>query len=498
MTEHNCELTVEQTHQLFLNGELTCEELVSNYLERIERYDSAGPELNAIITINDDAIDRASQLDELLADDGLVGPLHGIPVLVKDQVQTADVVTTYGSEAFEGFVPTEDAEIVSRVREAGGVILAKTNLPDWGSGFVGYSSAGGQTKNPYGLDRDSGGSSAGTGTGIAANLGLVGIGSDTGGSVRVPASCCNLYGLRVTTGLIPRTGMSAMISRQDTAGPMARTLEDMVRLLDVLVGFDPDDDATGTTVHAPASSYTSQLDTGSLDGAHIGVLREAFGGDETEAKAAVTAVVETAIDRMETAGAEIVDPVSIPNLDDLIDTTSLYAYQANHDITSYLSELEGSPVDSVEELYEAGRYHESLELFEKIAGGPDDPTDVPAFWERTARQDQFRRAIEYAVGRHEIDALVFPDVQVPPPKYEQYHTGELVRANYPTNTFIASQSGCPALSMPAGVTDGGLPVGIELMGVPYSEPTLISLAAGYDAVTDVRQPPETAPPMKPE
>ena len=126
MTEHNCELTVEQTHQLFLNGELTCEELVSNYLERIERYDSAGPELNAIITINDDAIDRASQLDELLADDGLVGPLHGIPVLVKDQVQTADVVTTYGSEAFEGFVPTEDAEIVSRVREAGGVILAKT------------------------------------------------------------------------------------------------------------------------------------------------------------------------------------------------------------------------------------------------------------------------------------------------------------------------------------------------------------------------------------
>lgn len=496
MTTSITELTVAQTHERFERGDLTSEALVERYLDRIAAYDDAGPALGAVITVNDGAVARARELDAAFDADGPVGPLHGVPVLLKDQIQTADTATTYGSEAFAGFVPDADAELVTRLREAGAVVLAKTNMPDWGSGFVGYSSVAGQTKNPYALDRDSGGSSAGTGAGVAANLGLVGVGSDTGGSVRVPSSCCNLYGMRVTTGLVSRAGMSAMISRQDTAGPMARTLDDMVRLLDVLVGYDPADAATAVTVHSRDSTpYSDRLDPQGLDGKRIGVLRDAFGYSEVPTADAVTAVVDDAIDRMASAGADIVDPVAIEDLAAHIDGTSLYAYQARHDITSYLADLPGTPVDSVDELYDGGHFHEALELFYKIADGPDDPDDDPAYWERVAAQESFRRAIERTHAEHDLDAVVFPDVQVVPPEYERYYSGDVTREEYKTNTFIASQSGCPGLSMPAGFTDDGLPVGVELLGVPYSEPRLLELAAGYDSVTDARRPPETAPPL---
>lgn len=490
------ELTVAETHELFESGELTSEELVEAYLDRIAAFDETGPELGAIINVNESALSRAQELDETFAENGPVGPLHGVPVLVKDQVQTADTVTTYGSEAFAEFVPETDGTIVTRVRKAGGVILAKTNMPDWGSGFVGYSSVAGQTKNPYDLDRDSGGSSAGTGAGIAANLGLVGIGSDTGGSVRVPSAFCNLYGLRVTTGLLSRDGMSAMISRQDTPGPMARTLEDMVRLLDVLEGYDTSDEATAGTVHSRnRTPYADYLDADGLAGRRIGVLRAAFGSPDNQAAAPVTPVVESAISRLSSGGAEIVDPISIDDLEAHIDDTSLYAYQAKHDITSYLADLPGAPVESVDDLYDNGQFHDALELFYKIADGPDYPGDHPDYWERVAAQRSFRRAIERTHAEHNLDAIVFPDVQVIPPKYTDYYSGDVTREEFNTNTFIASQSGCPGLSMPAGFTDSGLPVGVELLGIPYSEPTLLKLAAGYDNVSTTRQPPETAPPL---
>jgi len=496
MTIPITELTVAQTHELFERGELTSEALVKRYLDRVAAYDDAGPELGAVVTVNEDAQRRAAELDGAFAADGPVGPLHGVPVLVKDQVQTAGTATTYGSEAFAEFVPETDATIVTRLREAGAIILAKTNMPDWGSGFVGYSSVAGQTKNPYDLDRDPGGSSAGTGTGLAANLGLVGVGSDTGGSVRVPSAYCNLYGLRVTTGLISRDGMSAMISRQDTAGPMARTLEDMVRLLDILEGYDTADETTAGTVHSrDQTPYAAHLDADGLAGRRIGVLREAFGAADNPAAAPVTPVVEAAIDRMSSAGAEIIDPVSIDGLAAHVDRTSLYAYQAKHDITSYLADLPGAPVESVDNLYETGQFHDALELFHKIAGGPDDPGSDPAYWERVAAQASFRRAIERTHAEHDLDAIVFPDVQVVPPEYTDYYTGDVTREEFNTNTFIASQSGCPGLSMPAGFTDDGLPVGVELLGVPYSEPRLLAMAAGYDHVTDARRPPETAPPL---
>lgn len=489
------EITVSEFHEKLKDNETTSEEVVRQYLDRIDEYDARGPAIGAVVNTNPEAPKRARELDEQFDKRGLTGPLHGVPVLIKDQIQTAGLTTTFGSEAFSTFVPERNAEIVGRLRDAGAIVLAKTNLPDWGMGLCGYSSAGGQTKNPYDLKRDPGGSSAGTGAGIAANLGMIGIGSDTGGSIRVPASCCNLYGLKVTTGLISRDGISPLVPPQDSAGPMTRTPEDLARLLDVIAGFDPVDDLSGTNAHANGGSYTECLatDTDVLREARLGVLRDAFGPDGDPSAASVTGVVEDAIERMEAAGTTIVDPVSISELESRLDRTSLYEYLGADRIDAFLEELPDAPVKSVSELYRMDSYHESLELFERVVTSTKRPTAESGYWARLSAQRSFQQAVEYTCAKHELDALVFPDVQVPPVEYEDYYTGDVMREDYPSNTFIGSQSICPAISMPAGFTDDGRPVGVELLGIPHSEPRLIELASAYDQITNARRPPTVAP-----
>ncbi|WP_418282863.1 amidase [Halorubrum sp. DTA98] len=485
------DLTVAAYHDRLRDGRLTVESVVEQYLDRIERYDRSGPELNAILTVNPEALDRARALDDRLEAVEVGGSLYGVPVLIKDQAMTEGVTTTFGSEAFAEYVPDRNATVVDRLEDAGAVVLAKTNLPDFAAGFVGYSSAGGQTRNPYDLERDAGGSSAGTGSGIAANLGLVGIGEDTGGSIRVPASFCNLFGLRVTTGLISRAGLSPLVTEQDTAGPMCRTVEDLARTLDAIVGFDPDDEATA--IHAAwdgARGFRAAADAAdrsTLASTRIGVLRDAFGDDSRAMP--VTEVVDAALETMTEAGATVVDPVSIPDLASFVDDTALYELVAKRNLNAFFAELTDSPVDSLDELYDSGAYHDRLELIETIAGGPTDPTGDREYWWRLARQTAFRRAIEYTLATTELDAIAFPDVQVVPPIAEGYHTGETTRADVPTNTFIASQSGCPAISMPAGFTDDGLPVGIELLGAPLSDRRLVALAAAYESIAEPRVPP---------
>lgn len=497
MSEHFevVETTVREIHAAMRAGELTCEELIERYLARIEAYDGDGPALNSIVTVNDAARERGARLDERLAESGLVGPLHGIPVLVKDQVQTAGLTTTFGSAAFADWVPETDATVVTRLREAGAVVLAKTNMPDWAAGFVGYSSVAGQTRNPYALDRDSGGSSAGTGAGVAANLGAVGLGEDTGGSVRVPASCCNLFGLRPTTGLVSRTGLSPLVERMDTPGPMARTVEDLARVFDALVGFDDEDRWTAAAEVAGERSYRDALDRDALEGSRIGVLRGRFGDDDTPSAPAVTARVEAALDAMAAAGAEIVDPVSVPGVDELLAETSLHSLQPKRDIDAFLDGLDDPPAGSVDELAEMGAYHEALELFVEVIDQPDDPTDDPSYWERVAAQERFQHELVSTMAGADLDALAFPNVQVVPPRHEALRAGDVLREDYPVNTPIGSQSGCPGVSVPAGFTDDGLPVGVELLGAPYAEPELLALAAAYETATDYRRPPDTAPPL---
>jgi Asp-tRNA(Asn)/Glu-tRNA(Gln) amidotransferase A subunit family amidase len=486
------ETTVAEIHEAMQDGEVTSRELVDWYLDRIDAYDRDGPTLNSVVTVNEDARARAAELDEALADRGLVGPLHGIPVLVKDQAETAGLRTTFGSAVFDDYVPETDATVVKQLKEAGAIVLAKTNLCDWAASWFGYSSAIGRTKNPYVLDRDPGGSSAGTGAGVAANLGVVGIGEDTGGSVRLPAGYCNLFGMRVTTGLVSRTGFSPLVTRQDTPGPMTRTAADLARLLDTITGYDDSDGWTGANAGVADQSFTEALDPDALDGARIGVLRQALGDESNPESAPVTAVFEDALSTLEDAGATLVDPVSIPDLDQQLDDTSLYVLQSKHDINEFLDGRANVPADSVADIAAAGGCHELVsDLFTAMLDGPTDPSAVPEYWEGVGAQGRLQRDILQVHAEHDLDAIVFPDAPVLPPTEQQLRDGTYSTMGFPTNTVIASQSGCPAVSVPGGLTDDGVPVGLELMGVPYDDHALVALASAYDQVADTREPPAT-------
>ncbi|WP_152418846.1 amidase [Natronorubrum sulfidifaciens] len=491
------EATIGQIHRAFEAETLTSESLVDRYLERIDAYDHNGPELNSIITVNDEATKRAAELDQSFADSGtFVGPLHGVPVLVKDHLETTDMETTYGSEAFDGYIPETESEVTRRLRDAGAIVLAKTNLPDWATSWFGFSSVAGRTKNPYELSRDPGGSSSGTGAAVAANLGTVGIGTDCGGSIRVPASFSNLVGFRVTPGLISRTGVSPLVSQQDTAGPMTRSIRDTAKLLDVLVGYDARDDLTGKTELIDGrGSYTNHLLADGLHGTRIGVLRAGFGDDGNPDAAPVNQVTERALTTMENLGATLVDPVEIPDLESSLEETMLYILQSKRDLNAFLEDRE-TPVDSVAELYENGQYHDILDLFIGFAeDGPEDLTDNLAYWKCRNAQYEFQQNILDVFASHDLDAIVYPDVQVVPPTEDEIRDGEYETMTFATNTIIASQSLCSAVSIPAGFTDDGLPVGLEFLGRPFDEPTLLELGYAFEQATDHRQPPATTPPL---
>lgn len=485
------EITITEIHRAFESGEITSEELVDRYLDRIERFDRNGPELNSIRTINETARQRAEKLDEEFASTGeFVGPLHGVPVVVKDHIETTDMPTTYGSEAFDGYYPDSESAVTQRLRDAGAVILAKTNMPDWATSWFGFSSIAGRTKNPYDLDHDPGGSSSGTGTAVAANFGAVGIGTDCGGSIRVPASFDNLVGVRVTPGLISRSGVSPLVSQQDTAGPMTRTVRDSAKLLDVLVGYDDEDDLSGKSELSDRDgSYTNALNEDGLRGARIGVLRDGFGDNETAAR--VNDVIEGALTTISNLGATLVDPIEIPNLDEYLNETMLYVLQSKHDLNKFLAERK-TPVSSVDEMYENGQYHALLDLFIAFAeDGPDTLDDSIEYWKCRNAQHEFQQQILNVFAENDLDAIVYPDVQVPPPSESEIRDGKYETMTFATNTIIASQSLCSAISVPAGFTDDDLPVGIELLGKPYDEASLIQYGYALEQATNHRRSPET-------
>ncbi len=494
------ETTIDDIHSAFRSGEMTCRRLVELYLARIEAYDKNGPALNSIITINPRVLEEAEELDRSFERTGdFAGLLHGIPVLLKDQVETRDIPTTFGSVAFKDYYPRDDATLVQKLREAGAVILAKTNLPDFATSWFTFSSAGGETKNPYATDRDPGGSSSGTGAGVAANLGAVGIGEDTGGSIRLPASFDNLVGLRVTTGLISRAGMSPLVKFQDTAGPMTRTVKDTALLLDVLVGYDPADPFTAAVVNVRvAGSYTDHLVEDGLRGARIGVLRDAFGADDDPDSEPVNEVVNRAFAAIQSSGAELVDPVGIPDLLHHIEATSLYIMRSKYDIDGFLADRPDAPVRSFEELYNSNQYHPNLDLFEEIAGGPGNPEDDPEYFRGLAAREEFQRVVLNVMASHRLDALLFPCVQVLPPTREELRAKKWTVLTFPTNTLIGAQTDLPSVSLPAGFAEEGIPVGLEILGKPYDEHTLLKLAYSYEQATRQRRPPESAPPLPDE
>jgi Asp-tRNA(Asn)/Glu-tRNA(Gln) amidotransferase A subunit family amidase len=490
------ELTITEYHRRLLAGEMKCRQLVDWYLERIDAIDQGKDGLNAVLTINSKARDEAEEADLILPTlNGDLPDLFGVPFLVKDQCMTAGLRTTFGSIAFSNFVPNVDAAVLTRIRSAGGVLLGKTTMCDLAAGWFSSSSISGHTSTPYDQNRDSGGSSAGSGAAVGANLCMVAVGEDTGGSIRIPGSFNNCYGLRVTTGLIPRTGFSPLVHFQDTPGPMARTLPDLMALLEVMVGYAEHDSAT--TINASRlqpSPYRYEDLPNPNRPWRIGVLSSAFGPSAHTECAAVNKVILDSIDATSAAGAEVIEDLEIQNLDEWIGKTSVYTKVSPSDITLFLQSLENSPVGSFHEIYANKQFHPENDLFDEIAGAPDNPDTDETYLKGRLAQETFRRVVLDIFAQSEVDVLVCPTVKVLPPTHEDLASGRFTCLTFPTNTVIASQAALPALSAPAGFTPDGLPVGLEIIGRPLDEKTVLGFAKFFEELMQARK----APPNREE
>lgn len=481
------EATIAQIHRAFLDGRLTARRLVDLYLERIEAYDQRGPALNAIVAVNPNARAVADSLDALLARTGrLAGPLHGIPVIVKDNYDTYDMPTTAGSLALAGSIPPDDAFQVRRLREAGAIVLAKSNMAEFA--FSPYETVGsalpGYTRNPYALDRVTAGSSGGTAAAVAANLGAVGLGTDTGNSIRGPSSHTALVGIRSTMGLTSRDGIVPLYLDRDIGGPMARTVEDAVRVLDVIAGPDAADPVTLAAASRKAASYTAHLRADGLRGKRIGVLRQI--SNTRTADSAVLRRFDEALDALRRGGAVVVDPVTIPRLDRPGQT---FCPRFKPDIEAYLASLgDAAPVKTLADIIRSRRFHpsigERLRDFQQFEGTPETNE---ACVRATANADTLRAAVRAALAEQRLDALVYPTWNNPPRRI-----GDLNTPDGNNSWQISPPTGFPAITVPMGwvrVLDRELPVGLQILGDAWSEPTLIEIAYAYEQATRWRRPP---------
>ena len=554
------EATIADIHQAMEEGRVTAEELVRSYLDRIEAYDQRGPYLNSIITVSGHALERARELDAAFEESGFTGPLHGIPVIVKDNYDTHDLPTTNGTLAFRGAIPPDDAYQVRKLREAGAIILAKSNLAEFASSgaFTLSSVLPGYSRNPYDPTRVTAGSSGGTGAAVAANFGAVGLGSDTGSSIRGPSSHQALVGFRTTMGLTSRDGIAPLSAARDVGGPMARTVADAVAVLEVIVGQDPADPVTFESEGRVPDSYRQFLDANGLEDARIGVLRQLFEeardyddprslgsgvlapGEELAAEAEsegreggepgtgegeepggrgsaegqgregaqqedeeerqedepttihpeVLRVMEQALVDMRAAGAVIVDPVEIPDLDDIRgDFPSIS--RLKHDFEKYLATRPELKFRTLDEVVESGDYHPflraSLERNREVDYVPEEHEDYPQYLET---QRRLRDAVLAVMDEHELDVLVYPTYNYPARLIGDENT------TYGANSSILSPpTGFPAFNVPMGYSFGTLPAGLQLLGRPFDEPTLIRVSYAYEQATRHRRPPPFTPPL---
>jgi amidase len=485
------ELTIAEAHHAMLAGTLTARDLVAAYLERIEAYDKRGPSLNAIMLVNPRALERADALDAELARTGrLSGPLHGIPFIVKDNYDTHDMPTTGGSASLAGSMPADDADQVGRIREAGAIVLAKSNLAEFA--FTPYETVGsalpGYTFNPYALNRVPAGSSGGTAAAVAANLGLVGLGTDTGNSIRGPASHTALVGIRSTQGLTSRDGIIPLSATRDVGGPMTRTVEDAVRILDVIAGTDPADPVTREADARRPDSYLPALRT-DLDGIRIGVAGQLVYTETVDAE--VLARFREALDDLRALGAEIEDDVRVPELDSLRE--GLGCSRFRYDIEAYLATLPDPPVRTLREIEDGGDVHVTVMprvrgILERDTLPPDQNEDC---LQATANEERLRQAVRGAMAGRDVVALVYPTWNNPPRLI-----GDLTSPHGNNSQALSPPTGFPALTVPMGfVRDGTLPTGLQILGDAWSEPTLIGIAHAYEQATRHRRPPGSAPPL---
>jgi len=473
--------TIAGVQNACAGGGLTARALVEACLARIAACDRQGPKLNAIITVNPRALETADAMDAARrANAANLGPLHGIPILVKDNTDTADMPTTGSALALKDHRPARDAFIVARLRAAGAIILAKSTLTELALGGTTTGSLHGQTLNPYDLTRTPGGSSGGTGVGIAAGYAVFGTGSDTYQSIRSPASACGLVGLRGTRGLVSRTGLIPFAFTQDEVGPMARSVADLARALDVMAGFDPADPVTAGGVGNIPRTYTAALDAGALKGKRFGVLRHLFGRDAVHAE--VNRVMMHCTDKLLDAGAAVID-VEIPGLEDLTTDVALGDYELKAGLDKYFAA--GAPVRSFEDYVATGSFPPMLagQLHAARTKSPSDPGYGAVFVKRA----NLRKAIEIVLVRHRLDALVYP--------HQKRLVAKVGEEQLERNGVLANTSGFPAICVPGGFSSPtvavplGVPVGVEFLGPDWSEPALIAIAYAFEQATGHRRPP---------
>jgi Asp-tRNA(Asn)/Glu-tRNA(Gln) amidotransferase A subunit family amidase len=484
------ETTIADIHAAFRDGTLTARQLVEAYLGRIEAYDKNGPRINSIISLNPRALAEADRLDAAFKSSGLTGPLHGIPIAIKDQADVAEMPTTLGSVLFKDYMPGSDCFVAAKLRAAGAILLAKATLGELGAGDA-HGSLYGSTRNPYDLARTVGGSSGGSGAAVSANFATVGIGQEGLASIRRPSIWNGIAGMRPSIGLVSRGGVyGGWPSMNGSLGPMARSVTDLAKLLDAMVGYDPADPSTAHGVGRLPNSFTALLDSKALKGARLGILREPIGlGSEpaSEDFAKVTAVFDRAIAELRAAGAEIIDPIVIPEIKSLLAQRSF-------------STAEG---DEGFKLYFAGHANASFASRAEAIASPLFAQLLPPTrdrWLRTAPEEKQLASLKArnrlmtnmlkAMADHRLDAIVHKAVEhqptliadgVNPPYTDQKGAPHI-------NTFLES---VPSVVVPAGFTSDSLPAGITFLGRPYTDADMIRFAYAYEQATHHRRAPPT-------
>lgn len=475
------EWTISAVHEAMQQGKLTCLELVQYYLERIKKYDG---KLHSIILVNPNVEKEAAELDEKFKHGGLTGPLHGIPVILKDNVETDDMPTTAGSIALKGFEPHRNAFIVKRLKAAGALILAKANLHEFAIWGETVSSILGPTYNPYDLTRTPGGSSGGTGAAIAADFGIIGIGTDTINSVRSPSSANNLVGIRPTIGMVSRSGIVPYSLTQDTAGPLCRTVEDAARTLSVIAGYDEDDEITAWSYNK-AQNFEGGLEKGTLEGKRIGILRSFFGKEEINRS--VNEVMEKALGVLQRGGAELVEITDDIDSAWLTSEVSVHLDDFNDHLTQYLQSFPADkiPVHSLKEIYDSGKYHPvdkgNMEDALKLS------THSAHYNEKLLRQQTVKNKIMQLIASKCLDCIVYP--------HQQQLVCKIGDSQKQRNGVLCSVTGFPSVVVAAGFAPAGetaplgVPVGMEIIGEPWSEKRLLMIAAAYEKAAQMRKAP---------
>ncbi|MFN7936103.1 MAG: amidase family protein [Bryobacteraceae bacterium] len=486
------ETTIADVHAAFRSGKLTARQLTQMYLDRIEAYDKQGPKINAVITVNPHALDDAGKLDALFRKSGLAGPLHGIPVVFKDQMDVAGLPTTLGSLVMKNNIPVRDSFVVEKMKKAGAIVLAKVTLGEMGGGDT-YGSLFGETRNPYDTERTVGGSSGGTGAAVNANYATIGVGQEGFASIRRPSTWNSIVGMRPTPGLVSRGGVWAgWPSKVGSLGPMTRTVTDLATLLDVMVGYDPDDPVTAYGYGKAPQTYTQFLNKNGLKGARIGVIRQTMGQfsePDSEDFKNITTVFDRAVADLKKQGAEIVDPITIPRL------TELLAARGNGGVTAgagdpaavYFTRNPASPMKNMQDV----RNHPDYGKVRRRSDGGREAPRTGGLTEDAAR-DELTLAVMKIMADYKLDAIVHKSVEHSPtlikdgiaPPYVNHKGAPHL------NTFLIFAA---SIAVPAGFTPQGLPAGITFFGRPYSEPKLIQFAYAFEQATRHRVPPKSLP-----